>query len=459
MDSRLDSIKKIHLIGIGGVGMTGLAFLLRDKGFIVSGSDIKEGYNTRLLKENSFEVSIGHRENNISGADLVCYSSAIKSDNIELRKAKADNVKILKRAELLALLSEGARNIVVSGSHGKTTTSALAAFVLTELNYNPNVFIGALALNFDKYSWPGKDLFVFEADESDGSFLYYKPWIAIITNIDREHLDFYGDFNNLCSSFRSLADKASSVTLGCGDDRSIKDILKGKNSISYGLNESNYIKAHNLRFYDEYTVFDLFIGNEKFQDVKISLLGAHNVLNALAVVSLCVYLKEKPDKFLPLLCKFKGTRRRFQRKGKINGITFVDDYAHHPREIAATLNAAGQLSFRRMVVVFQPHRYSRVKLLYKEFARCFNQCNSLVVTDIYPAGEVPIEGIDGNFVYREIRNNFTGDIKYVPKERLIYDVPDLLREGDLVMGLGAGDINVIMQNIMANIKHREDIKV
>jgi len=459
MDSYLNGIKKIHLVGIGGVGMTGLAFLLRDKGFIVSGSDMKDGYNTKLLKKELFHVNIGHRESNVYGADLVCYSSAVKDDNIELKGAKVRNIKILKRAELLALLSCSARNIVVSGSHGKTTTSAFCAFVLTELNYRPNVFIGAVALNFGKYSWSGKDLFVFEADESDGSFLHYKPWIVIITNIDHEHLDYYGDFNNLCDSFRKLADRASSITVGCGDNKNVKSILEDRDSISYGLDTDNHIRAENLRFYNEYTLFDLFIEEKKFRDVRISLLGTHNVLNALAVISLCVHLKVDPDKFLPLLHKFKGTRRRFQFKGKINGVTFVDDYAHHPSEIEATLNAARQLSFERLVVVFQPHRYSRVKLLYGKFANCFNQCDCLVITDIYPAGEYPIEGIDGNFLYREVHKNFVGNIVYIPKERLIYDVPNMLKNGDLVMGLGAGDINVIMQNMIDRIRDKEDIKV
>ena len=459
MDSFLNGIRRIHLVGIGGVGMTGLAFLLRDRGFSVSGSDIKEGYNTKLLKKESFQVSIGHRRSNIAGADLVCYSSAVKDANIELKEAKKKNIKVLKRAELLASLSYSARNIVISGSHGKTTTSAFCAFVLTELNYNPNVFIGAVALNFGKYSWSGKDLFVFEADESDGSFLNYSPWVAIITNIDREHLDFYGDFNNLCNSFKNLADKASSVTIGCGDDRNVRCILEKRDSISYGLNEYNHIRAENLRFYKDYTLFDLFIEEKKFRDVKISLLGAHNVSNALAVISLCVYLKVDPDKFLPLLRKFKGTRRRFQFKGKINGITFVDDYAHHPSEIEATLNAARQLSFKRIVVIFQPHRYSRVKLLYKEFADCFSQCDYLVVTDIYSAGESPLEGISGSFLYRKVQKKFAGNVEYIPKEEIVHDVPGILKDGDLVMSLGAGDIDVITQDVISRIRDEEGIKV
>jgi len=459
MNSFLNGIKRIHLVGIGGVGMTGLAFLLRDRGFNVSGSDIKEGYNTELLKKESFQVSIGHRGSNIVEADLVCYSSAVKDDNIELKEAKKKNIKVLKRAELLASLSYGARNIVISGSHGKTTTSAFCAFVLTKLNYRPSVFIGAVALNFGKCSWSGKDLFVFEADESDGSFLAFKPWVLIVTNIDHEHLDFYGDFNNLCNSFKNLADRASSVTIGCGDDRNVRDILEDRDSISYGLNKGNHIKAENLRFYKDYTLFDLFIEEKKFRDVKISLLGRHNVSNALAVISLCVYLKVDPDKFLPLLCKFKSTRRRFQFKGESNGITFVDDYAHHPSEIEATLNAARQLSFKRIVVIFQPHRYSRVKLLYKEFAGCFNQCDYLVITDIYSAGESPIEGIDGSFLCREVKKKFIGGIAYIPKEKIVYDVPGILRDGDLVMGLGAGDINVIMQDVISQIRDKESIKV
>ena len=453
MDSCLADVKKVHLVGIGGVGMTALAFLLRDKGFIVSGSDIKESYNTDLLKRESFEVCIGHRIDNVYGADVVCYSSAVKGSNIELREAEKRNIKILRRAQLLALLSKGARNIVISGSHGKTTTSAFCAFMLTELGYNPNVFIGAVALNFGKYSWPGKDLFVFEADESDGSFLLFEPWIVIVTNIDREHLDFYGNFDNLYSSFERFADKASSAVIGCGDDKSVKAILGRKKSVSYGINKDNYVRAENIRFYDGYTAFDLLVGKNKFRDIKVSLLGEHNVLNTLAVISLCVYLGEGPDKFLPLLRKFKGTRRRFQFEGKVKDITFVNDYAHHPTEIEATLKAAKALSFRRIVVIFQPHRYSRVKLLYRDFAECFGQCDYLIVTDIYPAGESPIEGVDGYFLYDNIRRKFSGSIAYIAKERLVYEVTSLLKGGDLVIGLGAGDINIVMRDIMDEIKY------
>ncbi len=442
-------------MGIGGVGMMGLAFLLRDRGFIVSGSDIKESKNIMALRKEDFKVYVGHRRENIYGAQLLCYSSAVKEDNIEILEAKRKGIEVIKRAELLSWISLNAKNIVISGSHGKTTTSALIAFVLTKLGYAPNVFIGGISLDFGRYAWSGKDLFVIEADESDGSFLYYNPWIFVVTNIDYEHLDFYKSFENLYNSFYKLMLNTRSLTIGCGDDKNVRQLLEKVSSCSYGFLKSNTIRAENVRFYSKYTVFDLILKEKKVKGIELSLLGEHNVLNALAVISLCSYLGEDIFNIIPLLREFKGTSRRFQFKANIGGIIFVDDYAHHPTEISATLKAARQLLPKRLVVIIQPHRYSRVKLLYREFAKCFYSCDYLVVTDIYSAGETSQEGINGHFLAKEIKKYFS-NVVYIPKEKLPFEVPLLLKEGDLVMGLGAGDINIIMDTILKEISLKTD---
>ena len=453
MDNFLSRVKRIHLVGIGGEGMTALALLLRDGGFSISGSDIKEGYNVSILRKYSFKVYIGHSGNNVFGAQLVCYSSAVKADNIEILTAQAAGIRVIRRAELLALLSVGSRNIVVSGSHGKTTTSALAAFVLSRLGYLPNVFIGAEALNFGKCAWKGEDLFVIEADESDGTFLAFNPWVSIITNIDCEHLDFYVNMDNLTGSFYQLARKSRLVTIGCGDDCNVRLILEKVRSISYGFTAHNFIRADNVRRGGNgFTLFDLTVGVIKFRNVMLPLLGRHNILNALAIIALCRAMGENVSNVLSALKDFKGTRRRFQFKEIVNGVSFVDDYAHHPHEIMATLEAAKSLSPGRLVVIFQPHRYSRVKILYEEFSKCFGLCDYLVVTDIYPAGEEKISGIDGRFLFRQIKNNFAHPVVYIKKEDLSKSIAGCFRENDLVVALGAGDINIIMDKVIAQVK-------
>ncbi|MCM8773971.1 MAG: UDP-N-acetylmuramate--L-alanine ligase [Candidatus Omnitrophica bacterium] len=448
----LSKIKRVHLLGIGGVGMTGLAFLLKERGFIVSGSDIKESYNTNLLKEYSFKVFMSHSISNLEDVDLVCFSSAIKDDNIELLEAKRRRLPVMRRAELLAILSQDDKVIAISGSHGKTTTSAMAAFVLNELGYNPNVFIGGVSLNFGKCAWAGKDIFVVETDESDGSFLLFKPWISIITNIDVEHLDFYRDKDNLEKSFLEFSLNTKGTTIGCGDEANVRYILDRVRGVSYGFSPHNDVRAENIRRVADYTVFDLIFEKDKFFDVKISLLGEHNVLNSLAIICLAQYLGESIDKVINILGRFRGTKRRFEIKDNFDGVIFVDDYAHHPTEIEAVLRATDSLSKKRIVVIFQPHRYSRVKLLYEEFSRCFYKCDYLIVTDIYSAGEDKINGIDGEFIFNEIKKNFNKDIVYIHKENLYKEVPLILEEGDLVLGLGAGDINIIMDSIVNEFK-------
>ena len=456
MEDILNKVKKVHLVGIGGVGMTGLAFLLKERGLKVSGSDIRESSTIDRLRKSAIEVFIGHNRRFVEGADLVCFSSAIKEDNCELAAAGEKGIPIVKRGKLLAFLSKDIQTIAIAGSHGKTTTSALMAFVLGELGYNPHVFIGGVSLNFNKLAWSGKDLFVIETDESDGTFLFYWPWVSIITNIDHEHLDFYKNFDRLKESFHTLASQTKAITIGCGDDPNLADILKRTPSLAYGLADTNPIRAENIRVEEAKTVFDLVVKEKKFADVAISLLGKHNVLNALAVVAFISYIDEDIEKVVDILQHFKGTRRRFEVKATVDDVKFVDDYAHHPREIAAVLQAAYSLSPQRLVVVFQPHRYSRVKLLYEDFSRCFALCDYLIVTDIYSAGEDKIEGIDGYSLSQEIQNHFSKKMVYIPKDQLAKEVPLSLQAGDLVLGLGAGDINIVMGKIVEEFKRIRD---
>jgi UDP-N-acetylmuramate--alanine ligase len=459
MDKILSGVKNIHLIGIGGIGVSGLALLLKDKGYEVEGSDTQQNYNTKALSDAGIKVFIGHQAQNLSpNADLVCYSSAIKSDNPEVLEAVKRGTTILSRGKLLGLLCIDKKTIAVSGSHGKTTTTALTAYLLTALGYKPTVFVGGLPLNYQRNAWWGDEYFVIETDESDGSFLCYNPWVSIITNIDYEHLDYHKTIDNLEKSFLQFALQTKNLVIGCGDEEMVNNILSKVNGSSYGFGVNNKVRGINISFKNNnvsdsnsttgLTSFDFLWENKFISRVDIPLLGVHNVLNTLSALSLFCYLEEDMAKVVQLLKYFKGTKRRFQIKKQCGGVLFIDDYAHHPTEIAAVLKAARHLNPKRLVAVFQPHRFSRVKYLQKEFSHCFTDANELIVTDIYSATEKELEGIDGRSLAREIKSNFKGNVNYIPKSELVVGVSQFLKEGDMVLGLGAGDINMVMDGII-----------
>lgn len=448
MEAILPRVKNIYLVGIGGIGMTALAILLKERGYAVGGSDTAENANVKLLRQEGIGVDIGHCRSHITDdIDLVSYSSAVGDDNPELAYARDKGVTTLKRGALLGLLAKGKKTIAVAGSHGKTTTSSLIGYLLTSLGKQPTVCVGGMPLNYQRNAWWGEGFFVTETDESDASFLYIEPTISIITNIDYEHLDHYKTIEELRKSFLQFAKQTTQLVIGCGDDPFVGDILKVTDGLSYGFGAQNSWRADNIRYDGTFTCFDLLLEGSR-REIKIPLLGAHNVLNTLSVIALFSYLGEDLDRVIELLKDFKGTKRRFQIKKRSLGVTFVDDYAHHPTEIAAVLHAARYLNPRRLFVVFQPHRFSRVQNLYREFARSFNQADEVVITDIYGASEQKIEGIDGAFMLSEIKKDFKGKATYIPKESLIGGVSSLLNEGDLVLGLGAGDINSVMERII-----------
>ncbi|MCM8786733.1 MAG: UDP-N-acetylmuramate--L-alanine ligase [Candidatus Omnitrophica bacterium] len=446
------SIKNIYLIGIGGIGMSGLAILLKDKGFNVSGSDIKESYIIDMLIKEGIKVYIGHNPKNLTAdIDLVVYSSAIKEDNPEFIEAKKIGVDIIRRGELLGLLCADKKTIAVSGSHGKTTTTALLGYLLSCMNYKPTVFIGGVPLNYSKNAWWGGEYFVIETDESDGTFLNYKPLFSIITNIDREHLDYYKNYQNLCENFSKFANQTRQKVIGCGDDPSVRKIILQVNGISYGFGDNNYLRAANFYYKDNFSYFDFIVGGEFIKTIKMPLLGEHNALNTLAVLGFFLHIGEDIGKVVEFLKDFKGTKRRFQIK-VIDTVTFIDDYAHHPTEIYSVLRALRYLKPKRILAIFQPHRYSRVAALYKEFASAFIGVDELIVTDIYSASEKNIYGISVEFLIEEIKKDFKGKIYYIPKEKLPFLLPFHIKEGDFVIGLGAGDINVLLENIIYEFK-------
>ena len=459
MEGLLSKVKNIYLVGIGGIGMSGLALLLKDRGFQVRGSDSKDSATVEMIRAQGIEVFIGHKKSRISGdIDILGYSSAITGENPEIIQAKKRGLNIFKRAELLAELCRGRKTIVISGSHGKTTTTSLLGYLLTSLGYKPGVFVGGLPLNYSRGAWWGDDYFVIEADESDGSHLYFDSWVSIITNIDCEHLDYYGSFKKVEESFLKFAKGTRSKVIAFGDDPRLAQILSGPGGITFGWGKQNTLGGMNFRFDGEFSCFDLYIKKNFITSIKSPLVGRHNCLNILATFAFFYYLGEDLEKVKQALLNFKGTRRRFEIKEKIKGVTFIDDYAHHPTEIKAVLDSGRLLNPKRLFVIFQPHRFSRVNALSSEFAQCFSGAGHLVITDIYAASEDNTFGISAKKLVEEVNKNSLFEAEYIPKNELVTGISSALKEGDLVLALGAGDINIIMEDIRKCYDKRTSLK-
>src|SRR3989338_8458819 len=410
-----------HLIGIGGIGMSGIAQLLLRCGLRVSGSDLKENKITRELAILGAEIFIGHNAANVRGAGLVVYSTAIKEDNPETIEAKRLGIPVIKRAQALASLMRDKAVITVTGSHGKTTTTSLASYLLLEAGFYPTAAIGGILRNIDTNACLGNGrFFVAEADESDGSFLYYNPKYSIITNIDREHLDYYKTFENEIAAFREFLNKTGEggCIFGCYDDDNLMGILKSykKEKVLFGLKEGADIYAKNILLKGLSSEFDCFYKGEFLGRFNLALGGKHNISNSLSVIALGLKLGISPEVIKKTLADYKGSHRRLEIKFKGRGITLIDDYAHHPKEIKATLEAVKNLGHKRLIAVFQPHRFSRTKLLLDEFAASFRCADYVIITDIYPSSEIPIEGVTGMSIYNKIKGLETDkNVKFLPK--------------------------------------------
>ncbi|MDD5254742.1 MAG: UDP-N-acetylmuramate--L-alanine ligase [Candidatus Omnitrophica bacterium] len=436
-----------HLIGIGGIGMSAIAQLLLRRGLPVSGCDLKESAITADLRQKGARVFIGHDAAHIDGVDTVVYSSAIRKDSPELAAAvSSGTVRILKRAEALALLMQERSVVTVSGSHGKTTTASLAACLLLEAGFAPTVAVGGILRNIDTNACLGEgDFFVAEADESDGSFLCYRPHYSIITNIDFEHMDYYQDFEGEVAAFREFIShtRQEGCVFACQDDRTLRELVEtsGRRHVFFGLHDDADAHAANISVNGLSSEFDFFLRKEFIDRFSLSLGGMHNVSNALAVIALGLELGIGKEQIKKTLRGFRGAHRRLEIKYQDQEYTVIDDYAHHPTEIKATLAAVRNLNSARVVAVFQPHRYTRTQLLLEEFAGCFNGADVLMVTDIYAAGEPPIGGVDAGALCEKIRFRNPGkEVHYVAREQIIAQVLKIIKPGDLVIMLGAGDI-------------------
>ncbi|WP_437929662.1 UDP-N-acetylmuramate--L-alanine ligase [Sorangium sp. So ce291] len=454
-------VRHVHFVGVGGVGMSGLAEILRSLEFEVSGSDLKESSTTRRLTSLGVRIDVGHRAENVRGVDVVVYSSAIRPDNPELTEARALGIPAIGRAEMLAELMRVKYGVAIAGSHGKTTTTSLVATVLRAAGLDPTVVVGGkmAALGTNARLGAG-DLLVAEADESDGSFLRLTPTIAVVTNIDPEHLDHYGTHERIKDAFVEFAARVPFYGLAvlCLDHPHVQDLLPRipRRHVTYGVSPQSDYSARGIQFRGLETSFNAYRRGEPLGGFTVKMPGAHNVLNCLATIAVADELEVPLDVTKQALATFGGVARRFTIVGSLGGITLVDDYGHHPAEIRATVDAARRAfpgEDHRIVVAFQPHRHTRTRDLFDEFTRAFNQADVLLVTDIYAAGEPPIPGVTAERLVQSIREHGHHDARYVAdKADLPEALEQIVRPGDVVIALGAGDVNACVRELKARLE-------
>ena len=469
---------KVHFVGVGGIGMSGLAKVMLEQGHEVSGSDLHANALTQRLVEMGACIHEGHDATNVNEAELVVVSSAVPADNVELAEAARRDLRVIKRAEMLARLCEGRRLVAVAGTHGKTTTSAMISWVLLEAGLDPTVLVGGELLDLGTNARLGRGHHVVaEADEFDGSFLSLHPFMAVLTNIEPDHLDYYGTMDALTEAFARFTAQVSPQgrVIVCTDDLRLRALLEtpchseGSNDllgaagsphlashptaevVTYGLQDrAAGWRSVDIRLTSGGSEFTLVRRGNPLGRCRLGLPGRHNVANALGAIAAAEGLRVTPQNAVEALARFSGTRRRFEVRGEAGGVTVVEDYAHHPTEIAATLTAARQrFPGRRLVAVFQPHTFSRTRLLFDEFARCFEEADEVTITDIYAAREQNVWGVSSEEVARAIKH---------PPARHIADMHEAaahlagnLRPGDVLLVLGAGNINEIVDEVLEGL--------
>jgi UDP-N-acetylmuramate--alanine ligase len=438
--------------------MSGIAEVLLNLGYFVSGSDLVDSEATRRLRNLGGRVVVGHSADNLKAADVVVISSAVREDNPEVISAMELGVPVIQRAEMLAELMRMKYGIAVAGSHGKTTATSMLAAVLASAGLDPTLVIGGRLNSLGSNAHLGQGEFlVAEADESDGSFLRLTPTYSIITNIDPEHLDYYGDEKTLKKAFIEFANKVPfyGMVAVCQDHPGVAEILPfiGKRFITYGMDAASDYQAVDLQHEVSHVRFTVVRHGVPLGSIALQMIGEHNVLNALGAVVIADELQVPFGVSKKALQHFEGIERRFTVRGEENGITVVDDYAHHPVEIRATLAGAKKAYQRRMVVVFQPHRYTRTRDLAREFYSAFDRADLLAVMDIYPAGEKPIEGVSAKNLYKGIRNQGPRQVQYIPQRQdVVRWLMEHARPGDLVITLGAGDVWKVGSEFLEHLK-------
>ena len=451
----------IHFIGIGGIGMSGIAEVLANLGFRVSGSDLKKSEVTSHLEELGVEITEGHAAENVGDAHVVVRSTAVRDDNPEVVEARRRSIPLIPRAEMLAeLMRMKPHTVAVAGSHGKTTTTSMVATVLGTAGLDPTFVVGGIVRTYRANARLGKsDLMVVEADESDRSFLMLTPTIAVCTNIDREHMDYYHDMEDVRKCFADFVNKVPfyGAAVLCLDDPHVQAVIPKveRRRVTYGLSAQADISAHEIGYDQSFgSSFKVWRGIDVLGPISLRVPGKHNVYNSLAAIAVGLELEVPFAKIAQALSEFSGADRRFQFKGEERGVTVVDDYGHHPTEIKATLSAARiGAPNRRIVVLFQPHRYTRTNDLMDEFASAFNNADVLLVTDIYAASETPIDGVNAEVLTNRIKSYGHKNAEYIGAlENGPQILGETVREGDLVITLGAGSVHRVGDQLLGLLR-------
>lgn len=437
--------EKYHFIGIGGIGMSGLARILLQKGSEVSGSDSSSSTIIESLQKQGAEIYIGHAAQNIQNPSAVIYSTVIKEENPEVKEARDRKIPFLHRSELLHRLMQDYSALLVTGTHGKTTTSSLLTHLFVEAQLDPTYAVGGLISSLGTNAGYGRgSYFIAEADESDGSFLAYAPFGAIITNIDNDHLDYWKTLEKMIQGFQTFLDKVISQEhlFWCGDDEILRSMKPP--GFSYGFDERNDLHIKSFRQEGWKNIFDLCFEGVDYCDIVLPLIGGHNVLNASAVFGMGIKVGISEEEIRKAFLHFKGVSRRAELKWERSGITIFDDYGHHPTEIFATLRAIKHaIADRRLVVAFQPHRYTRTRDCLHEFGPAFEKADLLILTDIYASSESPIDGITSEALLATIRKNSSVNVLYSPRDQLCPFLKKTLQPQDVLVTMGAGDITFV----------------
>ena len=448
----------IHLVGIGGIGMSGIAEVLHNLGYKVQGSDMAESYTVERLRKHGIKVMIGeHRAENVEGASAVVISSAVKQTNPEVVEARNQRIPIVRRAEMLAELMRLKATVSIAGTHGKTTTTSLISTLFMVADKKPTVINGGIINAYGTNAIMGEgEWMVVEADESDGTFIRIPSTVAVVTNIDPEHLDHYGNFENLKAAFKQFLEQLPFYGFGvlCIDHPEVQALMatiRDRRIISYGTSPQADVRAVNIRQVQDAQLFDVEIANRQngevtlLKDVQLPMYGLHNVRNACAAITVAREVGIPDAVILKGLREFRGVKRRFTKTGESNGVTVIDDYGHHPVEIAATLQSARQAveaTGGRVIAVVQPHRYTRLSHLFNEFCTCFDNADSVLVADVYSAGEEPIEGANRDALVEGIRAHGHKHVMALPGENMLGEiVAEIAKPGDFVICLGAGSIS------------------
>lgn len=453
------------MVGIGGIGMSGIAEILLLRGYTVSGSDGQLSETTERLQELGATIWKGHKATQIEGADVIVYTSAVQAEeNVETRTAIEQGVPVIKRAEMLAELMRAKYGIGIAGTHGKTTTTTLAGHVVQDGHFDPTIIVGGRVHSFDKTNAVvGKgDILIVEADEFDRTFLRLSPSLAVITNIEAEHLDIYKDLEDVKDAFVEFANKVPfyGAVVVCLDDPTVRSILPRlkRRTITYGMTPQADLRATDIRVDGYKSHFSVRWNGEQLGEITLSVPGEHNMRNALAAVGVGLELEIPFDRIRAGLERFQGVFRRFQVKLEREDLTVIDDYAHHPTEVQATLKAARNgWPDRRIVAVFQPHLYSRTQQMAHEFGLSFSDAELLFVTDVYPSREAPIEGVTGELIARKARETGHREVHYVEEKRALpKEIRKHLRPGDLVITMGAGDIYKAAETFVQQIMESDE---